>query len=87
MSSIWQDIKDKLDILEVIGEYVAIKQIGSVYKCICPFHQDKNPSLIISPEKGLWHCFGCGNGGDMFKFVMMIDNLDKKEVLQKLSHN
>jgi DNA primase len=81
----WEDIKSRLSILDVIGDYVEVRQVGSSYKCLCPFHNDKNPSLTISPEKGLWHCFGCGAGGDMFKFVTDFENISKAKALEKLA--
>jgi len=83
--SVWNEIQNRLNIVDVIGDYVPVKQFGSTYKIICPFHNDKNPSLIISPEKNLWHCFGCGAGGDMFAFVAQYENLDKKDALKKLA--
>jgi DNA primase catalytic core len=85
MQNPWQEIKEKLNIVDIINEYVPVKQVGISYKCLCPFHQDKNPSLTISPDKGLWHCFGCGAGGDLFKFVMDVENISKREVLEKLA--
>lgn len=83
--SVWNEIQNQLNIVDVIGEYIQVKQLGSTYKAVCPFHQDKNPSLIISPEKNLWHCFGCGAGGDMFAFVSQFENIDKAETLKKLA--
>lgn len=83
--SVWEDIKSQLNIVDVINDYVPVKQLGSSYKCVCPFHKDKNPSLTISPEKGLWHCFGCGAGGDAFRFVMDFENIDRKQALQRLA--
>lgn len=85
MQSVWDEIKSKLNLVEVIEDYVDVKQIGGTYKCVCPFHPDKNPSLVISPERGFWHCFGCGAGGDCFKFVMDFENISKKETLEKLA--
>jgi DNA primase len=83
--SVWEDVKEKLNLVEVISEYTPVKMVGNSYKCVCPFHNDKNPSLVISPEKGLWHCFGCGAGGDIFRFVMDYDRIDKKEALERLA--
>ncbi len=85
MQSPWEDIKSRVSILDVVGEYADIKQVGNSYKIVCPFHNDKNPSLVLSPEKSLWHCFGCGAGGDMFKFVEEIENITRKEALEKLA--
>jgi DNA primase len=83
--SVWEDIKSRLSVEEVIADYVPIQKVGQNYRCHCPFHNDKTPSLIISPSKGIWHCFGCGAGGDIFKFVMEIENISKAEALQKLA--
>jgi|688.fasta_scaffold09067_4 DNA primase len=81
----WEEIRLKLNIVDVIGEYLPVRQFGATYKCVCPFHKDKNPSLVISPEKGFWHCFGCGAGGDVFKFVTEYENISKKDALEKLA--
>ena len=83
--SVWDEIKNKLSIEDVISDYVPIKPKGVNFTCNCPFHNEKTPSLIISPEKQIWHCFGCGAGGNIFGFVELIENLTKKEVLQKLA--
>lgn len=83
--SVWDDIKDRLSVEEVIADYIPIKQSGSNYKAVCPFHQEKTPSLMISPNKGIWHCFGCGAGGDIFEFVSQIENLERKDVLERLA--
>lgn len=83
--SVWNEIQNRLNIVDVIGDYIPVKQLGSTYKAVCPFHKDKNPSLIVSPEKNLWHCFGCGAGGDIFAFVSQYENLDKSAALKKLA--
>jgi DNA primase len=83
--SVWNEIQNKLNIVDVIADYIPVKQMGSTYKAVCPFHKDKNPSLIISVEKNLWHCFGCGAGGDLFAFVSQYENIDKASSLKKLA--
>jgi len=83
--SVWEEIQQKLNIEDVIGEYVPIRQAGVNYKCVCPFHSEKNPSLMISPDKQIWHCFGCGVGGTMFTFVEMFENISKREALHILA--
>lgn len=83
--NIWENIKNRLSVDEVIGSYIPIQSNGANYKCVCPFHQDKTPSLIISPQKQIWHCFGCGVGGDIFKFVEEYEHISKQEVLQILA--
>ncbi|NJS41378.1 hypothetical protein HC766_03295 [Candidatus Gracilibacteria bacterium] len=80
--SIWQEIKSKLSVEDIIGEYINIEPAGSNYKCVCPFHNENTPSMMLSPSKQIWHCFGCGAGGDIFKFVEDYDNLTPKEALE-----
>lgn len=80
-----QDIKDRLDLVEVISGYIAVKKSGANYKATCPFHNEKSASLMISPQKQIWHCFGCGEGGDIFGFVMRYENLEFREALQQLA--
>ncbi len=80
-----QDIKDRLDIAELIGSYITIKKAGTSYKALCPFHNERTPSMQISPQKQIWHCFGCGEGGDIFGFVMKYENIEFKEALKILA--
>ena len=83
--NVFEEVKSRLSVSEVIGNYLPIDPAGQNYKCLCPFHNDKKPSLIISDQKEIWHCFSCGAGGDVFKFVMDYENLSKGEALQKLA--
>ncbi len=85
MSEETELIKDRLDIAEVVNEYLPLKRTGGYYKACCPFHQEKTPSFVVSPDKGIWHCFGCGSGGDVFSFVEKIENLDFVSVLKMLA--
>ncbi len=81
-----EEIKQRLDIAEVIGEYLTLKPAGAgSFKALCPFHQEKTPSLYVSKEKQIWHCFGCDVGGDIFSFVMEIENTDFPEALRILA--
>jgi len=80
-----EEIKGKLDIVEVIREYVPVKAVGANFQALCPFHNEKTPSFVISPDKQIWHCFGCGRGGDVFAFVMEKEGLGFMETLRLLA--
>jgi DNA primase len=79
------EVRSRIDILDVVSRYVNVKPSGKNFACICPFHQDSAPSMTISPEKGFFHCFGCGENGDVFSFLMKIERLEFPEVLRKLA--
>lgn len=80
-----EEIKQKLDIVEVIREYVPVKATGANFQALCPFHNEKTPSFVISPDKQIWHCFGCGRGGDVLAFVMEKEGLSFPEALRFLA--
>src|ERR1035438_8715367 len=80
-----QDIKDRLNIADVISGYIQIKKAGTNFKALCPFHNEKTPSLQISPQKQIWHCFGCGEGGDVFGFVMKYENIEFRDAIKILA--
>lgn len=85
-NSIIEQIRQNVDLLELIKEYVPIvKRSGRTYKACCPFHREKTPSFSISPDKGLFYCFGCQAGGDIFEFLMRIENLSFNEAAKKLA--
>lgn len=79
------EIKARLNIVELVGAYVRLEKAGSRWKARCPFHQERTPSFMVNEERGMWHCFGCGKGGDVFAFVMEIEALDFREALQLLA--
>ena len=85
MASPLEEIKEKLDIVDVIKGYIELKPAGKNFKGICPFHAEKTPSLIVSPERQIWHCFGCNAGGDVVKFVSLYENVEFYEALRILA--
>ena len=80
-----EEIKSRLDILDLLSEYVQPTPAGVNFKAICPFHNEKTPSLLISKSKQVWHCFGCGEGGDVFSFIMKYEGVDFVEALRILA--
>jgi DNA primase len=78
-------LKNTIDIVDVIGNYVELKKAGASFKANCPFHGEKTPSFVVSPTKQFYHCFGCGVGGDAIKFVMEIEKLTYPEAIEKLA--
>jgi len=77
-----EELREKVDIVEYLSQYLTIKKRGKNYVALCPFHPDKNPSLNISKEKGLFHCFGCGEGGNIYNFVMKIENVSFERAVE-----
>ncbi|MDD3285537.1 MAG: DNA primase [Patescibacteria group bacterium] len=80
-----EEIKSKLDIVEVIREYIQVKAAGVNFQALCPFHREKSPSFVISPDKQIWHCFGCGKGGDVLSFVQEMEGLSFPDTLRLLA--
>ena len=84
--SVIDDIRAKLDIVEVVAPYVTLQQSGRTFKANCPFHTERTPSFIVSPERQSWRCFGaCAVGGDIFSFVMRAENLEFRDALKTLA--
>lgn len=80
-----EEIRSRINIVDLISEYIRVQKAGASWKALCPFHHEKTPSFIISEEKQIWHCFGCGKGGDIFGFLMEMESLEFKEALKILA--
>lgn len=83
--SVVDDIKERIDIVDLVGQTVPLKKAGRNFKGLCPFHAEKTPSFIVFPDSGNYHCFGCGEGGDAFAFLMKTQNLSFSEALRDLA--
>ncbi len=86
MSDEIQQIKDKIDVADLIGEYIQLKPAGANKKGLCPFHNEKTPSFMVSSERQNWHCFGCGKGGDIFSFIQEMEGMEFVEALRYLAN-
>jgi len=83
--AIIEEIKARINIVDLVGSYVHLEKSGVHYKACCPFHQERTPSFMVNEEKNMWHCFGCSKGGDVFAFVMEIEGLEFREALKMLA--
>ncbi len=80
-----EEIKERCDLVEVVSQYVALRRSGSTLKGLCPFHNEKTPSFHVNPQRQIWHCYGCGEGGDVFSFVQKMDNITFPEAVELLA--
>src|SRR5512136_2987751 len=85
--SIIDQVLERTDIVGVISRYVPLKKMGRNFKAPCPFHNEKTPSFVVSPDKQIYHCFGCGAGGNVFSFLMKQEGLQFPEAVEMLAEN
>lgn len=78
-------IRDRIDVVDLVGRYVSLRKAGRSYKGLCPFHDEKTPSFNVNPDRGIFHCFGCGAGGNVFAFLMRHENLSFPEAARALA--
>ena len=79
------EIRNSNDIVDIISQYVTLKKSGRTFFGLCPFHKEKSPSFAVSPDKQIFHCFGCGVGGNVFHFISKIENINFKETVEMLA--
>jgi DNA primase len=80
-----REIQAAANIVQIISEYAPLRKFGGSYKGLCPFHHEKRPSFVVSPSKQIYHCFGCGAGGNVFKFLMEMKEIDFFEAAKSLA--
>ena len=80
-----EEIRRRVDIVSLVGEYVTLRKAGRNYLGLCPFHREKTPSFTVSPEKQMFYCYGCSEGGDVFSFLMKLNHLTFPEVIRQLA--
>jgi DNA primase len=86
VSTVTDEIKARVDLVELIGRSVALKRVGAYYRGLCPFHSEKTPSFYVRPQTQSWHCFGCGKWGTAFDWLMEREHLDFAEALRTLAN-
>jgi len=82
-----QQVRDRIDVVELVGRSVALKRAGRSYKGLCPFHHEKTPSFHVNPDRGTFYCFGCHEGGDIFHFVQKTEGLGFLEAVRSLARD
>src|SRR3989337_4128136 len=80
-----EQVKSKVDIVSLVSEYVQLKKSGRNYKANCPFHNEKTPSFMVSPDRQIFKCFGCGEGGDSFAFIKKSEGIEFGEAVKRLA--
>ncbi len=85
--NIIDEVRDRTDIVEVVSQHVALKKVGKNFKGLCPFHSEKTPSFTVSSEKRIYHCFGCGAGGNVFKFVMEVQSISFIDAVRQFAES
>ncbi|MEA3290261.1 MAG: CHC2 zinc finger domain-containing protein, partial [Campylobacterota bacterium] len=80
-----ENLKSHLDVVDVVSQFIELKKAGANFKACCPFHGEDTPSFVVSPAKQIYHCFGCGVGGDSIKFIMEYEKLSYPESIEKLA--
>ena len=79
------DVLNRVDIAELISGYFPLKRAGRNFKALCPFHHEKTPSFMVNPQRQIFHCFGCGKGGNAFSFLMEYEHMDFMEAVRALA--
>ena len=80
-----QTVRDRVDIVDLVGRFVSLRSAGRNHKGLCPFHDEKTPSFVVTPDRGTFKCFGCGEGGNAFGFLMRLENLSFPEAVRALA--